>query len=145
MPCQIGPELYGTVRLSQQDAASPLHATGLEALLGVRARVRSLVLGVAGGAGLTEALGVPEARFIASFQYVFSRRVLDRDGDLLDDVDDRCPDDPGMTEDGCPAPDRDGDSILEENDACPDRPGLAHADPERNGCPPAVDSEMNAW
>jgi OmpA-OmpF porin, OOP family len=56
--------------------------------------------------------------------------VTDRDGDGVPDVDDRCPDTPGLVAlKGCP--DRDGDGIADIDDKCPDVPGLARY----QGCP----------
>lgn len=55
----------------------------------------------------------------------------DEDGFL--DTEDRCPAEPGVAPDGCPAPeDRDGDGVLDQDDACPEEPGVAP-----NGCPDA--------
>jgi len=54
----------------------------------------------------------------------------DRDGDGILDVDDKCPDVPGLASlQGCP--DRDGDGITDADDKCPDVPGLARY----QGCP----------
>ncbi|MEO7307536.1 MAG: OmpA family protein [Ferruginibacter sp.] len=56
--------------------------------------------------------------------------VLDRDGDGVLDVDDKCPDVPGLASlQGCP--DRDGDGIADADDKCPDVAGLARY----QGCP----------
>ncbi len=56
--------------------------------------------------------------------------VLDRDGDGVNDVDDKCPDTPGIASlQGCP--DRDGDGIADADDKCPDVAGLA----KYEGCP----------
>lgn len=56
--------------------------------------------------------------------------VLDRDGDGINDVDDKCPDTPGLAAlQGCP--DRDGDGIADGDDACPDKAGVA----KYKGCP----------
>lgn len=56
--------------------------------------------------------------------------VLDRDGDGVNDVDDKCPDTPGIAAlQGCP--DKDGDGIADGDDACPDVAGLA----KYKGCP----------
>jgi len=53
----------------------------------------------------------------------------DTDGDGIYDVEDECPETPGLPEfNGCP--DSDGDGIEDRNDACPDTPGVA----EFNGC-----------
>ncbi len=54
----------------------------------------------------------------------------DRDNDGVLDVDDKCPDVPGLASlQGCP--DRDGDGITDAEDKCPDVPGLARY----QGCP----------
>jgi len=67
-------------------------------------------------------------------------RDVDRDGDGVGDVEDRCPeaaeDRDGFADgDGCPDADNDGDGIVDMADACPngpeDRDGFADAD----GCP----------
>ena len=56
--------------------------------------------------------------------------VLDRDGDGINDVDDKCPDVKGIAAlQGCP--DRDGDGIADGDDACPDVAGVA----KYKGCP----------
>lgn len=56
--------------------------------------------------------------------------VIDRDGDGVLDLDDRCPDVPGLASlQGCP--DRDGDGIADIDDKCPDVAGLA----KYGGCP----------
>ncbi len=56
--------------------------------------------------------------------------VVDRDGDGVLDVDDKCPDTPGIAALlGCP--DRDGDGIADGDDKCPDVAGLA----KYGGCP----------
>ena len=56
--------------------------------------------------------------------------VLDRDGDGINDVDDKCPDTPGLAAlQGCP--DRDKDGIADGDDACPDVAGIA----KYKGCP----------
>ena len=56
--------------------------------------------------------------------------VLDRDNDGVPDVDDKCPDIPGLASLlGCP--DRDGDGIADADDKCPDVAGLI----KYSGCP----------
>ncbi len=56
--------------------------------------------------------------------------VLDKDGDGVPDIVDRCPDVPGVAAlQGCP--DRDGDGIADIDDKCPDVFGLARY----QGCP----------
>lgn len=65
--------------------------------------------------------------------------VTDREGDGIADIDDRCPDVPGVAKyQGCPIPDTDGDGINEETDKCPTVPGIARY----QGCPiPDTDSD----
>ncbi|MGB0788671.1 MAG: OmpA family protein, partial [Marinirhabdus sp.] len=54
----------------------------------------------------------------------------DADGDGIYDIDDECPETPGLPEfNGCP--DTDGDGIEDRKDDCPNQAGL----PELNGCP----------
>ena len=61
---------------------------------------------------------------------VFKFGGKDTDGDGIYDVEDECPETPGLPEfNGCP--DTDGDGIEDRNDACPNTPGVA----EFNGCP----------
>ena len=61
---------------------------------------------------------------------------VDRDGDGVPDVDDLCPDVPGLPQfKGCP--DTDGDGIPDPEDECPTVPGP----PETHGCPVAKDSD----
>ena len=56
--------------------------------------------------------------------------VTDRDGDGVQDADDKCPDTPGLAAlQGCP--DRDGDGIADGDDKCPDEKGTA----KYQGCP----------
>lgn len=59
--------------------------------------------------------------------------LKDSDGDGVPDIDDLCPDVPGVKENrGCPlSADRDGDGVPDDIDRCPDKPG-----PKENfGCP----------
>lgn len=56
--------------------------------------------------------------------------VLDKDGDGINDTDDKCPDVAGLAAlQGCP--DRDGDGIADGEDKCPDVKGIA----KYQGCP----------
>lgn len=61
-----------------------------------------------------------------------TKALVDSDKDGLLDPDDRCPNEPAKTKDGCPPPDRDSDGVPDAADQCPDQaaPG------EANGCPP---------
>ena len=72
--------------------------------------------------------GIQHFQHSAGFMFKFGGK--DTDGDGIYDVDDECPETPGLPEfNGCP--DTDGDGIEDRNDACPNTPGLA----EFNGCP----------
>lgn len=56
----------------------------------------------------------------------------DKDGDGIPDVDDQCPEVPGLPEyQGCPPPDTDGDGLIDPEDKCPKDPGPK----ENQGCP----------
>ena len=56
--------------------------------------------------------------------------ILDRDNDGVNDVDDKCPDTPGLASlQGCP--DTDGDGITDAEDKCPTVAGIA----KYQGCP----------
>ncbi len=56
--------------------------------------------------------------------------ILDRDNDGVNDVDDKCPDTPGLASlQGCP--DTDGDGIADADDKCPTVAGIA----KYQGCP----------
>ncbi len=49
---------------------------------------------------------------------------------------DACPDDPGVREyDGCPAPDSDGDGLNDLVDRCPDEPEVVNGYADDDGCP----------
>ena len=63
----------------------------------------------------------------------------DRDGDGIADADDKCPDAAGTAKyEGCPVPDTDGDGVNDEMDKCPSVAGLA----KYEGCPiPDKDSD----
>jgi outer membrane protein OmpA-like peptidoglycan-associated protein len=55
----------------------------------------------------------------------------DRDKDGFPNDADKCPDEPGVEPDGCPAKDSDDDGFLDSVDKCPEVPGVAP-----DGCPP---------
>lgn len=56
--------------------------------------------------------------------------AVDSDSDGFLDPDDKCVHEPGIAPDGCPDPDRDKDGILNDADACPDTAGV-----QPHGCP----------
>lgn len=64
---------------------------------------------------------------------VFGRpapKPADSDGDGVIDLQDQCPQEPGLLPDGCPIRDADADSFPDPKDACPQEPGVAP-----DGCP----------
>ena len=152
----LGPELYGSTIVTQGSAFTTTN-TPLELLLGGHYLVASswrMGLGVA--PGLTRGLGEPAVRFLASIEWApqpaEAPPPADRDHDGILDVDDACPDVPGVKTDdpktnGCPAEeppapaDRDKDGIPDADDACPDVPGVKTDDPKTNGCPPDRDHD----
>lgn len=74
--------------------------------------------------------GIQHFQHSAGFVFKFGGK--DTDGDGIYDIDDECPETPGLPEfNGCP--DTDGDGIPDPQDACPTVPGLASL----NGCPDA--------
>jgi hypothetical protein len=93
---------------------------------------------VGGDVGLTNAVGVPTIRALASFGWAPRNHDKDHDG-VPDDVD-QCPEIPEdidgfEDQDGCPDIDNDDDGILDKDDACPNVKGVASPDPKKNGCP----------
>ncbi|MBA2543298.1 MAG: carboxypeptidase regulatory-like domain-containing protein [Deltaproteobacteria bacterium] len=115
------------------------NATAAEVMLGGSQRIsRSTRLFAAGGIGLQKGFGTPDWRAVLGIRVQGIRG--DRDGDLLADRDDRCPDVPedrdGFEDrDGCSDPDNDGDGIADAEDKCAtnaeDKDGFEDVD----GCP----------
>jgi hypothetical protein len=70
--------------------------------------------------------------------------AFDRDGDLVPDALDACPDERNLTPNGCPPPnlDRDGDGTLDYADACPDQPGDITSRARDPECP---DTDNDDW
>jgi OOP family OmpA-OmpF porin len=152
----VGPELYGSTIVTR-GAAFATPSTPLEVLLGAHYLVASNVrVGLGAAPGLTKGLGEPSVRYLASVEWAPQPAPArpaepppppppepsDRDHDGILDVEDACPDVPGIRTDdprtnGCP-PDRDHDGIPDAEDACPDVPGPRNPDPKINGCPPAT-------
>jgi len=99
------------------------------------------------GVGLRKGYGTPDWRGLAGVRLGFGghsghsapashSRELDRDGDGIPDLADRCPDQPedkdGFEDtDGCPDPDNDKDGVLDADDRCINVPGVAAL----QGCP----------
>ncbi len=143
----VGPEVFGHSVVSS-GAFFTKKATPLEGLLGAHYTVaRDFRIGAGVSVGLTAGFGTPQQRGLLSVEWVPSVEPPDRDHDGILDVDDACPDVPGVrTSDpktnGCPIPpDRDHDGILDSDDECIDVPGLPKADANANGCPPDRDHD----
>ncbi len=110
-----------------------------EILVGGSQRLtRSIRLFAGGGVGLDKGFGTPDWRAVVGLRFQSVRG--DRDGDGIEDLVDRCPDEPedkdGFQDaDGCPDLDNDGDGIPDSRDKCPneaeDKDGFQDAD----GCP----------
>jgi OmpA-OmpF porin, OOP family len=145
----LGPEVYGSTVVSDGgDGAFERRTTPLEVIVGAHYTAGDVRFGLGAGPGITRGAGAPQFRVLASLEYfpaveeeTAPRRAADRDGDGIVDVEDACPDVPGVASDepskhGCPLPtDRDGDGIFDDVDACPDEPGVASDDPKKHGCP----------
>ncbi|HKP62337.1 MAG TPA: OmpA family protein, partial [Polyangiales bacterium] len=69
-----------------------------------------------------------------------AHRMNDRDGDGIEDVQDRCPEtaedlDGHADADGCPDPDNDSDGLPDEKDSCPDGAEDYDGFADSDGCP----------
>jgi len=107
----------------------------VEMLLGLRHQFGATGVFAAGGIGLDNGFGTPDWRALAGIRYELASG--DRDGDHLEGVADRCPDEAedmdGFEDgDGCPDRDNDGDGILDASDKCAgaaeDKDGFQDAD-----------------
>jgi outer membrane protein OmpA-like peptidoglycan-associated protein len=94
------------------------------------------------GVGVTNGIGVPDARVIGGVRYAVGLPTRggkkDSDGDGIIDEKDRCPEaaedlDGFEDGDGCPEPDNDRDGIGDDDDECPDDAEEPGGD--RDGCP----------
>jgi outer membrane protein OmpA-like peptidoglycan-associated protein len=151
MVAAIG-EIYAFVPIAGSTGEA---ATPVEALAGLRLRVGDVEVTAAGGKGLDQGYGAPNARVLAGVALVPRPSApppappviiphdepphwtpppppVDSDGDGLIDSEDKCPHEPGPRENGgCPDKDSDGDGIVDRLDKCPNEPGIAELD----GCP----------
>ena len=131
-------ELRGGVDVAGNDKGSPA-----EALSGVRVRAEGFQVMLGGAFGLTNAVGVPDYRFMARFGYdigIGGGTHKDSDDDGIVDIDDRCPQaaedrDGFMDWDGCPDNDNDGDGIADEIDQCPKHAEDMDGFMDEDGCP----------
>lgn len=161
---QIGPEIYGSAPLGEKKALSTDSVEvatesdlNLELAFGAKVRfARGIVVGAAGGPGLSRAIGTPSFRAMALLgwapeadaQVGASRAgaVGDKDEDGFNDDIDACPNVAGDLQgdpkkDGCPKPDRDNDAVPDLDDACPMVAGVFSSDPTKNGCPQDKDGD----
>jgi hypothetical protein len=124
----------------------------VEMMLGVRHGFGATGVFAAGGVGLDNGFGTPDWRALAGIRYELVGG--DRDGDHLEGVADRCPDEAedmdGFDDgDGCPDRDNDGDGILDASDKCAgaaedkdgfeDTDGCADPDNDNDGIADAQD------
>lgn len=162
----LGPELWGSTVINGGAAFMKRSATPFEVVVGGHYDVfQDLRVALGVGPGLSEGLGSPALRGLASIEWaprtdtVSDARAAspgvapasgdaDRDGDGVLDGDDRCPERFGMPSSdpssrGCPPwespvkpSDSDGDGISDTQDACIGEPGMANPFvPRQHGCP----------
>ncbi|RYZ06890.1 MAG: porin [Myxococcales bacterium] len=147
----LGPEVFGSTVVADDDAFFSRRATPLEVIFGAHYKLTDDVrVGAGFGPGLTRGFGSPQFRGLLSLEWAPepAKEPLilppapekDRDGDGILDRADACPDVKGEkhedpAKNGCPPGDRDRDGILDKDDACPDEPGVKSEDPQKHGCP----------
>ncbi|HEX4419656.1 MAG TPA: thrombospondin type 3 repeat-containing protein [Kofleriaceae bacterium] len=147
-------ELMGSTQMGSMPTSSKQVLSPIEWLAGISFKAeRRFTIGVAGGRGVTDALGTPDVRAMLSLSLVPGAPAIppvhppepvkpdgDADGDGIPDSIDKCPNEPEdfdmfQDTDGCPDPDNDGDGIPDALDKCPldpeDKDGFQDAD----GCP----------
>jgi len=143
---QIGPEVSAALTLSDVSART----SNFEGLINARYRVvNDFEIALGAGPGLSKGVGTPDFRGVLGLAYTPRQKEpappeasSDRDRDRIFDIQDACPDVPGVPDPdpkkhGCPPPkDTDGDTIWDMYDACPNEPGMPNADPAKHGCPP---------
>jgi OmpA-OmpF porin, OOP family len=155
----VGPEVYVSTDIADGKAGFlKRKTTPVELLLGGHYDAgEDIRLGLGFGPGLTEGLGEPASRWLASVQWAPGAAPQeppppsDRDGDGIIDAEDGCPDQAGVAQsepalNGCPLPpkppDTDADGITDDLDACPTVAGPENReDPTKNGCPPPPDQD----
>lgn len=153
----VGPELFASTNIADgRRGFIKRTTTPVELILGGHYDVgKDVRLGIGFGPGLSEGLGAPASRWLASLEWVPGvepeKAPSDRDGDGIADEQDACPDQVGVPQSnpalhGCPEPtppvDSDQDGIPDDLDACPTQPGPENReDPRKNGCPPPPDRD----
>lgn len=148
----VGPELWGSSVVSDgAEAFFGQSSTAFEGILGAHLdAVKGLRIGLGFGPGLTNGMGAPAVRYLASVEWVPPIEQApppppaDGDQDGIPDTEDACPLEAGVPspepgKHGCPLPpadgDRDADGVLDSADACPAEAGPPNDDPKLNGCP----------
>jgi len=155
----LGPEFFGSYDLTKATAIDGLLDLGskfaAEALGGVQYRfLENFLVGAAGGASFTTAIGSPEVRGLVRFAYSPPAgpppppEPVDLDKDGFVEPADACPTVAGPAskdpkQNGCPPPppDDDGDGVADRDDACPAMAGAGSKDKKTNGCPPDSDGD----
>ncbi|TKC95194.1 OmpA family protein [Polyangium fumosum] len=130
--------------------------TNIELLVGGRATLGPLALGLAGGPGLTAGVGTPTFRVVASVGASFdvpqkARAEGATGGDASASGRDpkanakgNAKGNKGPGVEAAAAPDADGDGVPDAKDVCPDRAGDATPTAARPGCPPDRDGDAIA-
>jgi OOP family OmpA-OmpF porin len=141
----VGPELFTSTVFTDSNSFFKTRGTPVEWLLGAHYDITpDLRAGAGVGSGLTRGYGTPIVRGLLSLEWAPAYEKPDRDHDGIPDVEDACPDVPGVRnadpkKNGCPEEvipqDTDHDGILDKEDACPSIPGIRTDDPLTNGCP----------
>jgi len=147
----VGPEVYGSTVISYGSAGFfGKYTTPVEAILGAHYTIgSSWRVGAGAGPGLSPTYGSPDARILASIEWVPAYHPpapADSDGDGIADEVDACPDVAGVASEdpaknGCPVGDKDKDGVADSEDACPTVPGVRTTNPKTNGCPPDQDGD----
>jgi outer membrane protein OmpA-like peptidoglycan-associated protein len=117
--------------------------TPIEALGGVRVTpIEGFHIGASAGGGLVRGYGAGDFRAVLSVSYATpgDQGPGDRDGDVVTDDRDRCPDEPedadGFADaDGCPDADNDQDGVPDTDDGCADQPEDRDGLADEDGCP----------
>ena len=136
-------EIVGEIYMrTQLTAPFEGNSTQLEAMGGLRwTPIAEIAVSAGGGGGtpIVQGYGTSQFRFFVGFRYS-PQPGQDRDGDGIDDGDDKCPvlpeDRDGFEDtDGCPDPDNDGDGILDVDDGCPNEAEDKDNYDDADGCP----------
>ncbi|MCK6530770.1 OmpA family protein [Myxococcota bacterium] len=127
---------------------SDANRNALEWSFGARIRpTPRLALTVAAGTGVSQGFGSPAFRGVVGLTYG-PDPASDRDGDGIQDSEDRCPDEPEdidrfQDEDGCPEYDNDNDGIRDAVDRCPNDPETFNGFEDEDGCPDVGDRDRD--